>query len=100
MKALKRLLTNKYYRWATLEKIKLRFLSLPIVKQIVTWYHTYKIYKKIQGMDQWEQYVEVKKMENGSKRFCFVAALIRLEVCIMAEGEKEEMFEQAKLDVQ
>ncbi len=99
MRTLKLLLINKYYRWATLESIKLKFLSLPIIKHIVAWYHTYKIYKKMQGMNQWEQYVEVKNMENETKKFCFVAALIRLEACIMAEGENEEIFEQAKLDV-
>ena len=46
----------------------------------------YNMYKKIQGMDRWEQYVEVKNLENDSKKICFVATLIRLQACIMAEG--------------
>lgn len=36
MRTLKLLLTNKYYRWATLERLKLKFLSLPGIKHIVT----------------------------------------------------------------
>lgn len=96
MKALKLLFTNKYYRWATLERIKLKFISLPIIKYIVAWYY---MYKKMQGKYPWEQYVEVKNMEDETKRFSFVAELARLQACIMAEGENEELFEQAKLDV-
>lgn len=57
------------------------------------------MHKKMQCMSQWEQYVEMKNVENNSRKFCFVAALIRLQACIMAEGENKELFEQAKSDV-
>ena len=99
MRTLKLLLTDKYFRWANSERLKLKFLSLPIIKNIVVWHYMYKMYKKIKGLDRWEQYVEVKNMENNSKKICFVAALIRLLACIMAEDENEEIFEQAKSDV-
>jgi len=57
------------------------------------------MHKKMQGMNQWDQYVEMKNVENDSKKFCFVCALIRLQACIMAEGENKELFEKAKSDV-
>lgn len=41
----------------------------------------------------------MKNVENDSKKSCFVYALIRLQACIMAEGENKELFEQAKSDV-
>lgn len=53
----------------------------------------------MKNMDQWEQYVAMRNMENDSKKNRFLAALIRLEVCIKAEGEKEELFQQAKSDL-
>lgn len=99
MRTLKLLLTNKYYRWARLEKLKLKILSLPGIKHIIAWNYAYKMYKKMKNMNQWEQYVEMREVENNSKKFSFVAALIRLEACIMAKGENEELFQQAKADV-
>lgn len=99
MRTLKLLLTDKYYRWATLKKLELKFLSLPGVKHIVDWNYAYKMNKNMQDVSQWEQYLEMKKVEKDSETFCFVAALTRLQVCIMAEGECKETFEQAKADV-
>ena len=99
MRRLKLLFTDKYYRWATLERLKLKLISLPGIKHIVSWYHAYKLYKKMQNMNQWEQYIALRNIENNSKEFCFTAALTRLQVCIMAEGENKELFEMAKSDV-
>lgn len=97
MRTLKLLLTDQYFRWAILERLKLKFLSLPCISHIVVWQYAYRMHKKMKGMDQWEQYVAMRNEENNSKKFCFVAALIRLEVCIMAEGENEELFQKASL---
>lgn len=86
MRKLKLLFTNKYYRWATLEGIKLKLISLPGIKHIVSKYYEYKIHKKIQNMSQWEQYMALRNMENDSKEFSLISALIRLQASIMAEG--------------
>lgn len=99
MRSLKLLFTSKYYRWAILEKLKLKFILLPGIKHIIAWKNAYKTYKKIKDKNQWEQYVEMKNIENHSKKFSFIGALIRLQACIMAEGENTELFEQAKSDV-
>lgn len=99
MRTLKLLLTNKYYRWAILERLKLKILSLPGIKHFVAWNYAYKMHKKMKNMDQWEQYVEMREIENNSKKFCFIAALIRLKAGIMAKDENEELFQQAKADI-
>ena len=94
MRGLKLLFTDKYYRWATLESLKLRMISLPAIRHIVSWYRALKM--QMQGMNRWEQYVAMKNIENNSKEFSFTGALIRLQACIMAEGENKELFEKAK----
>lgn len=99
MRELKLLFTDKYYRWAILERLKLNLISLPGVKNIISWYYAYKMHKKMKNIDRWEQYVLLRKMENDSIKSTFISALIRLEVCIMAEGEIKELFEKAKSDV-
>ena len=146
MRTLKLLLTNKYYRWATLEKIKLKFLSLPIIKDYVEIKNRERdneiknfiitlirleacvtgdrgneelfeqtkldvlcsevLYKLcLKDFKKWlesitsSEYVEIKNNKNKAEKFCFVAALTRLEACIMIEGEDEEFFELVKKDV-
>lgn len=99
MKKVKLFFTDKYYRRATLESLKLTLLSLPGIKHIFYMYHTYRLHKKVQNMDNWERYIKFKNLENNSNKFCFTAALTRLQICIMAEGEYEEFFEQAKTDI-
>ena len=99
MRTLKLLLTDKYYRWATLEKFKLRLLSIPTIKHTVAWFYAYKLYVKMRGKNKWEKYVEIKNMENDLKKFYFVAKLIRLEACIInkcSTEEVKEMFNQTK----
>lgn len=99
MRTLKLLLTNKIYRQATLERLKLKFLLLPGIKNIVAWIYSYKVHKKMKNMDNWDKHVAMRNMENDSKTFCFVSALICLQACIMAEGEEEELFQQARSNV-
>lgn len=99
MRGIKLLFTNKYYRWAILEKLKLKLISLLGIKHIVAWIHGYKMHKEMQNMNQWERYVAFRELENNTKTYGFVCALIRLKVCIMTEFSNKELFEQAKSDV-
>lgn len=102
MRKLKLLFTNKDYRWATLEGLKLKFTSLPVIKHIFSCYYAYKMHNKTKNMSIRDRNIAFRKMERNSKEFCFTAALIRLQACIMAEGENEnleELFENAKSDV-
>lgn len=99
MRKLKLLLTNKSYRWATFESLKLKLMSFPLIKNVVSWYYAYKMYNKMKNMSPWEQHQIKRKEINDSKKFCFLAALIRLKICIMAKGENKELFEAAKSDI-
>lgn len=96
---LKLLIKDKYYREARLELLKIKIISLPVIKHVIGWYEAYKMCKQMKGMDNWEQYVTIKNKEVISQRYCFAMALLRLEVVIMANDIDEEMFYQAKKDV-
>ena len=96
---LKLLVTDKYYRWAKLEKLKLKIVSLPGIKRIIVLYGEYKMYKKMKGMDNWEKYVAMKNFEYNSQKYRFCMALLRLEVAIMVDNIDKELFYQAKEDV-
>lgn len=99
MRKLKLLLTDKCYRRITLERLKLKFLSLPVIEHIVAWHYAYKMYKKMKDKSRWEQYVMERKLENDSQKFNFECKLFLLEIEIMAEGINEESFQKAKSDV-
>ena len=99
MRTLKLLLTDKYYRWARIERLRLKFVSLPIIENIAAWYYTYKMHRKIQSMSQWKRCAGLRNVEENSKEFEFTTALIRLQVCIMANGKNRKLFEQAKFEV-
>lgn len=99
MRGLKLFIKEKFYRKAVFEILKWRFLSLPLVKDMYAYILGKKFEKKIQGNDNWDQYVAIKKAENDSKIFRFKCDLVRLEAYIMADGNNEELFRQAKSDV-
>ena len=96
MRTLKLLLTSKNFRWAMLEKLKLKFVSLPGIKDVIAYYQVYKFKKQIRGKDNWERYVAVKNYENHSNIKCFIMQLLCLQASMMAEGNNEEIFEKEK----
>lgn len=99
MRTLKLLFTEKYFRKAFVGMLKYRFLALPGIRHITGLIGTYKMYQKIKDMDQWDLYVETRRIQNNSNRTKFVTALIQLSLSIMAKGKNEELFNQAKSDV-
>ena len=78
---------------------KLIVFKAASLKDIIAWYHGYKMYKEMQGMDKWEQYVATRDADNASQKYCFALALIRLLAVIMADNVEEGMFYKAKNDV-
>ncbi len=108
MRKLKLLFTNKYYRWATLELVKNKLKSLPVITHIISWYYTcmwyrgYKICKKMPNMGIEVKDIERKEVDKYLTEYSFLCALIRLKLCIMAENknkELKELFEKAKSDI-
>lgn len=96
MRTLKLLLTSKNFRRLMLEKLKLKLVSLPCIKDMIAYYQVYKLNKQMRGKDNWEQYLAVKNYENHSDIKCFIMQLLCLQACMMAEGNNEELFEDAK----
>lgn len=96
MRTLKLLLTSKNFRRLMLEKLKLKLVSLPGIKDMIAYYQVYKLNKQMRGKDNWEQYLAVKNYENHSDIKCFIMQLLCLQACMMAEGNNEELFEDAK----
>lgn len=86
MRTLKLLLTDKYYRWATIEALKIKLSGLPGVKNIVFWNYAHKVHK----MNQWAMPL------NDSKIF-FFTALVRLKASL--ESQNKRLFEEAKSDL-
>lgn len=79
--------TDKKYRFATLELLKIKFTTLPGIKHIISLCAQWRFYKKTQHMDSWERYVSLKNAETWYETFSFTCKLIRLYASIMAEGE-------------
>ena len=96
MRTLKLLLTSKNFRLVMLEKLKLKFISLPGIKDVIAYYQVYKFNKQMRGKDNWEQYMAVKNYEKHSDIACFSMQLLCLQACMMAEGNNEKLFEDAK----
>lgn len=99
MRTLKLLFTEKYFRKAFVGMLKYKFLALPGIRHIAGLRCTYKMYQRIKDMDQWDLYVETRRIQNNSNKVKFITALVRLSLSIMAKEENEELFEQAKSDV-
>lgn len=99
MRTLKLLLTSKNFRWAILEKLKLKLVSLPGIKDAIAYYQVYKFNKKTKGKDNWDRYVLSKKYVNSIDIRTFIMQLLRLQACMMAEGNNEELFEDAKSNI-
>jgi len=64
MRRLKLLFTSKIYRWATLEGLKLKLISLPGISK----YRAYKMLKKMKNMNRWEQYVALRNVSIQVKK--------------------------------
>lgn len=80
--------TNKIYRWATLERWKIKICFLPVIRHVISWWKTICINRKMRSMTSWEQHVYVKSVERQTEKFLFACALTRFAACIMAEGEQ------------
>ena len=93
--------TDKRYRFATLELLKIRFTTLPGIKQIISLWAQWRFYKKTENMDSWERYVAIKNEESWHEKFTFTCKLIRLYASIMAEDEyrNDEDFLKNKQEV-
>lgn len=93
--------TDKMYRKATMEWIKLRFLDLPIIRNIFYFVVSWRFARKTQNMDSWEQHVAFKKLEYETQEFVFCSCLVRLYAYIVAESEcrSDNDFLQCKQEV-
>ena len=50
-------------------------------------------------MEQWDQYVTMRGIENNAEKFNFAYKLFNLKLYMMADGEFTEEFESAKEEV-
>lgn len=93
--------TDKMYRRATLELLRLKFCTLPGIRNIISYWVSWRFVQKTRHMDSWEQYVALKNMEHQTEKFVFTSRLIRLYASIMAEGEyrNDEDFLKCKQEV-
>ena len=96
MKSLKLFLTDKNYRFATIELIKLKIISFPIIRKVISLFYVSKANRKMKNKDNWEQYLILKRFESDTEKFGFVAQLTILEICIMEDEKNDEMFYGAK----
>ena len=96
MKSLKLFLTDKNYRFATIELIKLKIISFPIIRKVISLFYVSKANRKMKNKDNWEQYLILKRFESDTEKFGFVAELTILEICIMEDEKNDEMFYGAK----
>ena len=79
--------TDQMYRKATLEMLKIRFLDLPLIRNIFYFCVSWRFVRKTQNMDAWEQHVALKKLEYETQQHVFCHCLLRLYACVIAEGE-------------
>lgn len=79
--------TDRMYRKARLEYFKIKFLDLPVIRNIFYFGVSWRFVKKTQNMDSWEQHMALKKLEYETQEFAFCHCLLRLYACIVAEGE-------------
>ena len=93
--------TDKMYRKATLELLKIQFLDLPVIRNIFYFWVSWRFARKTQNMDSWERHVAFKKLEHETQQFVFCSCLVRLYSCIVAEGEcrSDNDFLQCKQEV-
>ena len=93
--------TNKIYRKATIELLKIKFLKLPGIRNIFSFWVNWRFAQKTQHMDPWERHVFLKKMEHQTEQFVFTSCLIRLYASIVAVGEyrNDEDFLKCKQEV-
>ena len=93
--------TDKMYRKATLEWMKIKFSTLPGISHIISFWVQWRFFKKTQHMDSWERHVALKNFEHQTEEFVFALRLIRLYTSIMAEGElrNDEDFLKCKQEV-
>lgn len=93
--------TDKMYRKATLEWMKIKFTTLPGIRHIISLRFQYRFFKKTQHMDSWERHVELKNFEHQTEEFIFTSRLIRLYLSIIAEGDlrNDEDFLKCKQEV-
>ena len=80
-------------------QIKWKFLSLPIIKYPLSWYHDYKFHKKLQKLTPWEQHVEIRRVANECDKIRFIGDLARLIMCINLEDKDENMFCESKTNL-
>lgn len=79
--------TDAMYRKATLEHLKIKFLDLPIIRNIFYFVVSWRFVKKTENMDSWEQHLAFKKLEYETQEFVFCSCLVRLYAYIVSEGE-------------
>lgn len=79
--------TDHMYRKATLELLKIRFLDLPVIRNIFYFWVSWRFARKTQNMNSWEQHVAFKKLEYETQELVFCSCLVRLYACIVSEGE-------------
>ena len=93
--------TDKRYRFATLELLKINFTTLPGIKHIISLWKSWRFFKKTEHMDSWESYVAIKNEECWNEKFVFTCRLIRLYASIMADDEhrNDEDFLKHKQEV-
>lgn len=93
--------TNKMYRKATIELLKVKFLQLPGIRNILSFWVRWRFVKRTQHMDSWDRHVELKRMEHETEKFVFCSRLVSLYACIVAEGEyrNDEDFLKCKQEV-
>lgn len=93
--------TDKRYRFATLQQLKIWFTTLPGIKHIISFWVQWRFFKKTEHMDSWERYVAIKNEESWNEKFVFTCRLIHLYTSIVAEGEyrNDEDFLKSKQEV-
>lgn len=79
--------TDQMYRKATLQWLKIKFLDLPIIRNIFYFVVSWRFVKKTENMDSWDVHVELKRMQYETEQIVFCNRLLRLYACIVAESE-------------
>ena len=94
MNRLKLFFTDKTYRQIIFFKLKIKFFSLPGIKQISLWYFSYKIAKRREKMTPWEQYCEDKEFEKGINQIMLLAKSLHLGLIALDPQITEERFKE------
>ena len=79
--------TDATFRKKMLQQLKFRFMLLPGIRHVVSWWFAFTFVMKTKDLDRWQQHVARKNLERSAKQTTFICALIRLSGCISATDE-------------